>query len=125
MDEPTERHLTWIAEDLVALLGPRGALLALDADVGPPATLRARYRLGPATGEAVGRGASLVEAHADLRRTIADGWLGLLLADSIVIRRPRHRRVRLIGAVVSYAFVAVALLVGPLVIALAKSLTVT
>lgn len=77
-DDATTRHLEGVAEDIRGLLGPGMDLQELVASVEPKAALiRARYQLGAATGESVGRGENLIEAHAQLRAAIVEDRIGL------------------------------------------------
>ena len=78
VDEATSRHLEEIATDVLGLLGPGIELadLALERD-GPGVVLRVRFGMAGEAIESVGRGASTVEAHADLRRAIVGDRIGL------------------------------------------------
>jgi hypothetical protein len=78
-DESTTRHLERAAEDILGLLGPGIELQELVADIeaAGTVTLRARYRLGAATGVSDGHGENLVEAHARLREAIVVDRIGL------------------------------------------------
>ena len=77
-DDATTRHLERVAEDIRGLLGAGIELQELVAAVESNAALiHARYRLGEATGESVGSGENLIEAHARLRDAIVADRLGL------------------------------------------------
>lgn len=77
-DDATTRHLEGVAEDIRALLGGGIDLEELVATLEPgTAMIQARYALGGATAESVGRGANLIEAHADLRQVIVRDRIGL------------------------------------------------
>ena len=77
-DAATTRHLEGVAEDIRGLLGPEIELQELVAAVEPNAALiHARYQLGEATGESVGSGENLIEAHAQLRAAIVVDRIGL------------------------------------------------
>jgi hypothetical protein len=77
-DDATTRHLEGVAEDIRALLGAGIDLEELVAALEPgAAVIQARYRLGGATSESVGRGENLIEAHADLRNAVVRDRIGL------------------------------------------------
>ena len=77
-DDATTRHLEGVAEDIRMLLGAGIELEEVVAAVATNAALiSARYRLGEKTGESVGRGENLIEAHARLRAAIVEDRLGL------------------------------------------------
>lgn len=78
LDDATTRHLESVAEDIRGLLGEGVDLQELVAAVEPNAALiSARYQLGDATGESVGSGENLIEAHAQLRAAIVVDRIGL------------------------------------------------
>jgi len=77
-DDATTRHLEGVAEDIRGLLGAGIDLEEVVAAVEPDAALiHARYRLGEATAESVGRGENLIEAHSMLRAAIVEDRIGL------------------------------------------------
>ena len=77
-DDATTRHLEGVAEDIRGLLGAGVDLQELVAAVEPNAALiSARYQLGDVTGESVGSGESLIEAHTRLREAIVVDRIGL------------------------------------------------
>ena len=77
-DDATTRHLEGVAEDIRMLLGAGIDLQELVAAVAPDAAqISARYQLGGATGESIGRGENLIEAHARLREAIVRDRIGL------------------------------------------------
>lgn len=77
--EAEARWLDRVEEDVAELLGPgvqiRSISLALGADV----ILRCRYGLGSAETTTEVHGATLVEAHAELRRQVVEDRIGLAL----------------------------------------------
>ncbi|HUG30865.1 MAG TPA: hypothetical protein VMQ65_10185 [Candidatus Limnocylindria bacterium] len=83
-DDATTRHLEGVAEDIRGLLGAGVDLQELVAAVEPKAALiHARYQLGEASGESIGRGENLIEAHAQLRAAIVVDRIGLGLRNLI------------------------------------------
>ena len=80
-DDATTRHLESVAEDIRGLLGAGIDLQEVVAALEPnAASISARYRLGDRTGESVGRGENLIEAHARLRAAIVEDRIGLGLS---------------------------------------------
>ena len=79
VDDAADRHLEDVVTDIVALLGPGIELdqLAIVADDSCPVTLRATYRMADAGCESLGRGESVIEAHARLREAIIEDRIGL------------------------------------------------
>jgi hypothetical protein len=79
LDDAAARHLEEVASDLLGLLGPGIELTALvrEADAPDVVVLRARYRLADEAVESVGRGSSVIEAHARLRKAVVEDRLGL------------------------------------------------
>jgi len=77
-DDATTRYLEEVAADIKGLLGPGIELieLAIEAD-GPFVVLRARYGMADETIESVGRGDSVIAAHARLRGMIVGDRVGL------------------------------------------------
>lgn len=83
-DDATTRHLEGVAEDIRGLLGAGVDLQEFVAAVEPDAALiSARYQLGEATVESIGRGENLIEAHAHLRAAIVEDRIGLGLRNLI------------------------------------------
>ena len=83
-DDATTRHLEGVAEDIRGLLGDGVDLQELVAAVEPNAALiSARYQMGDVTGESVGSGENLIEAHARLRAAIVVDRIGLGLRNLI------------------------------------------
>jgi len=78
LDDAATRYLEEIATDLLGLLGPGIELAELGLEQGDvEVILRARYGMANESIESVGRGASSIEAHADLRRAIIGDRIGL------------------------------------------------
>jgi hypothetical protein len=79
VDDATSRHLREVAADVIELLGPGIELieLALERDGPEAVALRARYGMADETVESVGRGATVIEAHARLRDAIVGDRIGL------------------------------------------------
>ena len=76
-DDATTRYLEEVAADIKGLLGPGIELLELAIEAGPVVVLRARYGMADETIESVGRGESVIEAHARLRGMIIGDRVGL------------------------------------------------
>ena len=78
VDDATARHLEEIATDILGLLGPGVELAELATELaGREVILRARYVMAGEWIESVGRGASAIQAHADLRRAVVEDRIGL------------------------------------------------
>jgi hypothetical protein len=79
LDDAASRHLEEVAVDLLGLLGPGIELteLAIEAEDPGNVVLRARYGMAGVTGESIGRGENVVEAHARLRDAIVRDRIGL------------------------------------------------
>jgi len=79
LDDAAARHLEEVASDILDLLGPGIELMELvrEAEASDAVVLRARYRLADESIESVGRGASVIEAHARLREAIVTDRVGL------------------------------------------------
>jgi len=78
-DDATTRYLKEVAADINGLLGTGIELieLAIEADGPDVVVLRARYGMADETIESVGRGDSVIEAHARLRGAIVGDRVGL------------------------------------------------
>jgi hypothetical protein len=79
IDDAAARHLEEVAADILGLLGPGIELTELvrEAEAADVVVLRARYRLADETIESIGRGSSVIEAHARLREAIVRDRVGL------------------------------------------------
>lgn len=79
IDDASSRHLHEVAADIRALLGAGIELdqLVIEGGDSGVVTLRARYRMAGVTGESIGRGENVVEAHARLRSAIVEDRVGL------------------------------------------------
>jgi hypothetical protein len=79
LDDATYRHLEEVAADILGLLGPGVELteLAIEAEGPEIVVLRAHYGMAGVTGESIGRGENVLEAHARLRDAIVGDRVGL------------------------------------------------
>lgn len=77
ISDADEAYLTRLEEDCERLLGPGVHVDHLDLHRNDDVVLTLRYRLSGASAESEGRGASVVEAHADLRTRLVVDRIGL------------------------------------------------
>ena len=85
MDDRNPRHegdaharwLALVADDITGLLGPDMELHALEIAREEPYVVRCRYALAGVEAVSEGSGASLVEAHADLRNHVVEDRIGV------------------------------------------------
>lgn len=79
IDDASSRHLEDVAADILGLLGAGIELdqLVIEGEGSDAVTLRAKYRMAGVTGESIGRGENVVEAHARLRNAIVEDRVGL------------------------------------------------
>lgn len=78
-DAASTRHLAAVADDILVLLGPGVELDVLAVEVEDDRSVRlcAAYRLAGTSGKSIGRGANVIEAHAQLRASIVEDRIGL------------------------------------------------
>jgi hypothetical protein len=76
MSEAEVRYRDEIASDVRAMLGAGIELDSVEVDM-TAATIAATYHLGELTRTTVGRGETVVEAHADLRAHLVEDRIGI------------------------------------------------
>jgi hypothetical protein len=80
MNEAEARYLEEIAEDCRAVLGAGIELDGISVEVGALTVIAASYHVAAHAARTVGRGETIVAAHADLRRRLVEDRLGIAFA---------------------------------------------
>ncbi len=89
MNEAEVRYLQEIAEDCRAVLGAGIELDDLDVETGPATTIAATYHLAAHAARTEGRGETIIAAHADLRRRLAEARVSLAFVALVDEATPR------------------------------------